>query len=316
MKKIIIIFVVFILPLVVIAGNTTYEEIKQKNQNLVSGQKETNKKNKEMVLKEVRDYFTSINKELGIGSKTQLEIPIESSKINDVQKQEQQHATATNTKKIYGFINGDSVSVRSDATVNSDVLGKFDFNEQVEVLAMTKTAEKIDGYTDNWILIRRSDESEGWVFGRYLQKKQAVKDQVVAPKKNGSIGVFEMPADGVITSSFGNRVHPISKKRNSFHSGIDIGAPTGTPVKSAAVGVVKISEFKNNGYGNLIVVQHEDNISTYYGHLSKRRVNVGDKIKAGQLIGDVGSTGASTGPHLHFEVRRGDQALNPDAFIR
>ena len=85
---------------------------------------------------------------------------------------------------------------------------------------------------------------------------------------------------------------------------------------AAAGGVVRLSAFKKNGYGNLVIIDHGDGLCTYYGHLSRRNVHDGDTVDPGSIIGLVGSTGQSTGPHLHFEVRRGDTALNPDTFLR
>ncbi|WP_309744848.1 M23 family metallopeptidase [Chamaesiphon sp. OTE_20_metabat_361] len=103
------------------------------------------------------------------------------------------------------------------------------------------------------------------------------------------------------TSRFGWRTHPLTGNRR-FHSGIDIGAPSGTPVVATATGTV-ISAGWNGGYGKAIVIQHNDSQQTLYGHLSEISVQPGQQIAQGSVIGLVGSTGNSTGPHLHFEVR-------------
>jgi murein DD-endopeptidase MepM/ murein hydrolase activator NlpD len=104
-----------------------------------------------------------------------------------------------------------------------------------------------------------------------------------------------------ITSRFGWRTHPLTGSRR-FHSGLDIAAPSGTPVVATATGTV-ISAGWNGGYGKAIVIQHNDTQQTLYGHLSEIDVQPGQQIAQGTVIGLVGSTGNSTGPHLHFEAR-------------
>ncbi|WP_295613801.1 M23 family metallopeptidase [Chamaesiphon sp. GL140_3_metabinner_50] len=104
-----------------------------------------------------------------------------------------------------------------------------------------------------------------------------------------------------VTSGFGWRTHPLTGSRR-FHSGIDIGAPTGTPVVATATGTV-VSAGWNGGYGKAIVIQHNGVQQTLYGHLSEISVQPGQQITQGSVIGLVGSTGNSTGPHLHFETR-------------
>ncbi len=104
-----------------------------------------------------------------------------------------------------------------------------------------------------------------------------------------------------ITSRFGWRTHPLTGTRR-FHSGLDIAAPTGTPVVATATGTV-VSAGWNGGYGKAIVIQHNDVQQTLYGHLSEISVQPGQQVTQGSVIGLVGSTGNSTGPHLHFESR-------------
>jgi len=87
-------------------------------------------------------------------------------------------------------------------------------------------------------------------------------------------------------------------------------------VKATAGGVVVRAEFNRNGYGNLVVVKHENDVSSYYGHLQTILVKNGQAVERGQVLGKVDSTGMSTGPHLHFEIRKGDTAMNPDDYLR
>ena len=95
------------------------------------------------------------------------------------------------------------------------------------------------------------------------------------------------------------------------HRGIDLGAPTGTPVYAIASGKVLFATDGNNGFGNLIIIQHKGTTSSYYAHNSKLKVKKGTKVRQGQLISLIGSTGRSTGSHLHFEIRHGRKAVDP-----
>ncbi|GAA0305624.1 peptidoglycan DD-metalloendopeptidase family protein [Sphingomonas oligophenolica] len=122
-------------------------------------------------------------------------------------------------------------------------------------------------------------------------------------------GTFGMPVAGHITSSFGLRMHPILHMLR-MHKGIDIGAPWGTPVRAAMDGVVSFAG-RSAGYGNFIKLSSGGNIATGYGHLSRILVRNGEHVARGQLIGAVGSTGLSTGPHLHWEVWKNGVSVNP-----
>jgi murein DD-endopeptidase MepM/ murein hydrolase activator NlpD len=117
------------------------------------------------------------------------------------------------------------------------------------------------------------------------------------------------PAQGRLSSGFGMRVHPISKRRR-LHAGIDIAAPTGTPIIAAAPGVVIFSGWRG-GYGNAVIIDHGGGLSTLYGHCSRLLVKSGQRVKQGQRIALMGSTGYSTGPHLHFETRINGKPVNP-----
>lgn len=117
------------------------------------------------------------------------------------------------------------------------------------------------------------------------------------------------PTTGQITSYFGYRIHPITKRR-SMHDGLDFGADRGTAIKSAGSGIVTFSG-TNGGYGKTIVISHGYGYKTVYAHNKFNLVAVGDKIEKGQKIGEVGNTGRSTGPHLHFEVHYNGVQINP-----
>lgn len=125
-------------------------------------------------------------------------------------------------------------------------------------------------------------------------------------------GFMGMPVSGHITSSFGMRFHPILGF-NRMHKGLDIGAPWGTPVYAAIEGVVQFAG-RSAGYGNFVKLVHGGGIASGYGHMSRILVSNGQHVSRGQQIGAVGSTGMSTGPHLHWEVWKNGAAVNPRGF--
>lgn len=121
------------------------------------------------------------------------------------------------------------------------------------------------------------------------------------------------PVAGPIRSSYGRRSDPFTGE-TEMHRGLDIGALYGTEVRAPANATVKLAQ-RQADYGNLIVLDHGDGITTRYGHLARFNVEKGDVIEKGQVIGFVGSTGRSTGPHLHYEVRLDDRTLNPRNYL-
>ena len=122
------------------------------------------------------------------------------------------------------------------------------------------------------------------------------------------------PASTYITSSFGNRLHPILKTW-IYHTGVDIGCSSGKDILAAASGTVIMSQVYG-GYGNCVMIDHGGGIVTLYGHASALCVSKGETVTRGQVIAKVGSTGRSTGPHLHFEVRKNGEYVNPMSYFK
>jgi murein DD-endopeptidase MepM/ murein hydrolase activator NlpD len=133
-----------------------------------------------------------------------------------------------------------------------------------------------------------------------------------------SIAAISVPAgmplhDATMTSDFGMRTHPVLGGRRN-HKGVDLAQPTGTPVYATADGIVSRAE-PFSSYGNYIQIEHGGELQTRFGHLSGFAVAAGEQVHKGQLIGYVGSTGRSTGPHLHYEVRVAGEAVDPRPYM-
>jgi septal ring factor EnvC (AmiA/AmiB activator) len=118
------------------------------------------------------------------------------------------------------------------------------------------------------------------------------------------------------TSNYGYRQHPVKEMR-AFHAGVDLRARTGTPVYATADGVIEWAAYHNaSGLGNLVIINHNFGFSTYFGHLDRFAVKMGDFVRKGDLIAYSGNTGLSSGPHLHYEVRHLQRRLDPDPFMQ
>ena len=151
------------------------------------------------------------------------------------------------------------------------------------------------------------------VAALYVETPVFKAPKKIVPTKNidtnkGPLGVALIePVRGIISSRFGSR-------SRGTHTGLDIATSSGTPIKAAASGTVIYSGWKGS-YGNLVVVQHTDSVQTYYAHCSKLYVNVGQNVSQGETIAAVGSTGNSTGPHLHLEIRVNGAVRNPQTYL-
>lgn len=151
-----------------------------------------------------------------------------------------------------------------------------------------------------------------------LEKSKEMSNLILALSKRSKYVegqmVWPLQYTTTITSSFGNRLHPILRKY-SMHTGIDIGGKSGESILAANKGTVIIAGWQN-AYGYTVVIDHGGGITTLYAHCSKILVKNGDEVKAGQAIAKVGSTGWSTGPHLHFEVRVNGEPQNPLNYVK
>lgn len=124
---------------------------------------------------------------------------------------------------------------------------------------------------------------------------------------------FTLPVIGTVSSNYGYRTDPITGDI-AAHNGLDIAANEGSEIYSALNGTVELASYTSGDYGNYIIINH-GSFKTLYGHCKKLNVNVGDTVLAGQIIATCGSTGRSTGPHLHFEIRIGETRIDPTPFL-
>lgn len=279
----------------------------------VEAQKQSDAKNRKELLEKMHAIIGGFNKRLrdsGVKD-ADLSSPVSDKDVTGIQDTKDYHSRVQ-VKKVIAYAT-DRISLYDtpDAQV---AVGSVARSEELEILE--KNAERSDfrGKAGRWFLARKANQDEGWIHSSYLSKDKTVSDRITPPTKEDS--GFDLPVEGRRSSNFGYRVDPLTRKQNAFHSGIDIAAPTGTPVSASQAGVIHQASFNKGGYGNLIIIEHAKDFATYYGHLSRIDVKVGDKVKKGDKIGAVGMTGAATGPHLHFEVRHSDKALDPDSVLR
>jgi murein DD-endopeptidase MepM/ murein hydrolase activator NlpD len=156
--------------------------------------------------------------------------------------------------------------------------------------------------------VRAADPNFKALFMSWKKLEQLEQGTIAIPSTE--------PVKGsAFTSGYGVRSDPF-KGRAAMHAGIDLAGPIGTPIYATADGIVGRSEWNSGGYGNLVEIDHGRGIQTRYGHLSKSLVAAGQKVKRGDMIALMGSTGRSTGSHLHYEVRIDGKAVNPVPFMQ
>ena len=160
-------------------------------------------------------------------------------------------------------------------------------------------------------------------YGLNKAEETTIKQEIITPVVNtvvkkgikspyeAGIAFLSRPTEGGYISSLFGEV-----RKASIHKGIDIAKSLGADVNASLEGKVIQAGYNNGGYGNLIVLEHSNNMKTYYAHLSNIYVNVGEMVKQGDIIGAIGSTGNSTGPHLHFELRINNEPVDPSKYIK
>lgn len=174
----------------------------------------------------------------------------------------------------------------------------------------------LEGFDNSDLLIKTTQRIDQLTRQLYIQSKSFDEVFKLAKQKSQMLasipGIQPVAIKGSsrLVSGFGYRIHPIYKTAK-MHTGIDFAAPTGTPIYSTGNGVVSQTEFNGRGYGNNVVINHGYGYQTLYGHMTKFVVRPGQKVQRGDLIGYVGSTGSSTGPHCHYEVIKDGNKIDP-----
>lgn len=224
----------------------------------------------------------------------------------------------------------EEIQVKQEAKKTELLEEKAELEEEIEkaFIMIQELEDDIDAYTDayyenqllevevNAKIEQKRKELAAWQAQQQaLQQQQQQQQQTPGTSTQPSVGTnagagYYWPVSSTyITSCFGYRVHPIFGT-TKYHAGVDVAANSGAAIGSAAAGTVGIAEYSSS-YGYYVVVYHADGNSTLYAHMSSMAVSVGQSVSRGQTLGYVGSTGWSTGPHLHFEVRVGGSCVDP-----
>lgn len=172
--------------------------------------------------------------------------------------------------------------------------------------------KELEGYNNSELIIKTAEKLDKLSKQLYIQSKSF--DEVFEMAKKKEEMLASLPAIQPVQTNrihgYGNRMHPILKYVK-FHAGMDFTAPRGTPIYATGNGKVIQANSKSSGYGKIVKIDHGYNYVTFYAHMSKMNVKIGQKVKRGDVIGYVGNTGLSNGPHCHYEVRKNGNPVNP-----
>ena len=297
-------------------------------------------------INEANKQLENLNSEI---KSTESQIDTISKKIDDNEIKLGERLKVVNNNYSMGYIkiilNSESISeffnniymVRQVIEYDKEILKDLDNNkkdlnskieelgqkkEQSQLLADTlkKDQERIESKKSE-IQVKK-DEAQS-LKNQLLKEEQELESQIdqlfmeagsdIAPGTIVGSGSWPVPGHTRISSPYGNRVHPISGG-TKFHKGLDIPAPSGSPIVAIDDGVVTFSGVQN-GYGNVVMIKHTDGKVTLMAHNSQNLVSVGQQVKRGQVVAKIGSTGNSTGPHTHFEIRVGGTPVNPMSYV-
>lgn len=188
---------------------------------------------------------------------------------------------------------------------------QIESKKELQIVAGMENSEMTEGIfnTLNTIYNRIANQE-----GSYKEIEKMIKNKEKLLASTPAIQPLSNRDLNRLSSGFGYRIDPVYKTVK-FHPGLDFSAPQGTPIYATAEGTVQTAGNLGNGYGNHIVIQHGYSYSTLYGHMSRIKAKRGQRVKRGEVIGYVGSTGKSTGSHLHYEVFKGRKRLDPIYFF-
>ena len=212
------------------------------------------------------------------------------------------------TYKYYEIaLNNETVEHTVEEAENLVNTIKEEKQEELDLSIIEKYTEKEDDVQTKEVELAKTEIEDKITK---IEEQQKIKEQEEKMPSVNGIKLAVVPVSGTISSRYGVS----SSIRRSTHTGLDIAAPSGTPIKVVNSGTVTFASY-NGSYGNLVKVDHGNGVETWYAHTSKMYVSVGQKVSAGDVIAAVGSTGNSTGAHLHLEIRINGQHVNPQNYL-
>lgn len=307
--------------------------ILKNEENLALAKEKLNAKEEELNIR-IREQYKNgdvIFLEVLMGSSSISEMLTRMDVISNILNQDKELLNFTNNQITYIRDTEEKLKIEKaeyQRKLEAEIIKKAELetnnNKKIAYMAVLESDKKTaEAEYDEFVNLTTSLDSKIVKLEKELEEKRKAEEarrkaaQEAAKSANvvygnGELG-WPVPGYSNISSYYGYRQHPIFQTRK-FHAGIDIPAPTGTAVKAALSGIVIYSGWQG-GYGNVVMLSHGNNMVTVYAHNSANIVSVGDYVDRGQTIALMGSTGYSTGPHTHFEVRINGATVNPLAYL-
>ena len=307
------------MDLAVVELDKVKEDLKELNINIDKTVKELEEA--EENIKEKQDVFNSRLKVMyKNGSVGYLEVLLSSANIGDFLSRKEMIQSIANhdvdllkyMKEQRNIINKKNTELRAQRVSVEAIRSQMEKRE-MDLAKATRSKENLMRGLEKDLNTAEKEHDNLNKLAKSIESEIVKRQRVTAPYSGGTMG-WPVPGHTRISSPFGNRIHPIFNT-NKFHSGIDIPAPTGTNVVAASDGTV-IYSGTLGGYGKAIMVDHGGGVVTLYGHNSSLSVGEGARVSRGSVIARVGSTGYSTGPHVHFEVRKNGSYVDPISWLR
>ena len=305
-------------------------QIDEKTKAIEETEKEIERLSDELI-KQNNDYTERAKLLIQKGNVSYLEIILNSKSIEDMM------ARLSMVKWIAEYDSGRLEEIKASmAEVEELKASLLEQKEEVIALKASQDAKKteLDGYRQESQDIINKLQSDIATFQKEYEAAKKIEEQARAEAETlrkqaeagtGSVvapasfvgGQFLWPSSSsyLVTSPYGYRIHPVTGSKR-FHAGIDIGAAYGTNILAANSGTVIVAGYNAGGYGNYVVISHGGGYSTLYAHASSLLVSRGQKVTKGQVIAKCGSTGMSTGPHIHYEVQLNGKTTNPMQYYR